>query len=58
MDKVGTGFKRWEDSTHVLTHVFESEPQGKPATPVWVRCDVVTGVCEQAPVEGSSGASP
>lgn len=57
MDKLGFYFPHWEDSTHVLTHIFEAEPQGQPAAPIWVRCDVTTGGCEQAPIKGSNGTS-
>ena len=57
MDKLVSRFEHWEDSTRVLTHIFEAEPQGQPAAPVWVRCDVTTGACEQAPIRGSNGTS-
>ncbi|MHB1472425.1 MAG: hypothetical protein ACYCV4_02160 [Dermatophilaceae bacterium] len=57
MDKLGFYSPHWEDSTHVLTHIFEAEPQGQPAAPIWVRCDVTTGACEQAPIKGSNGTS-
>ncbi|MHB8273989.1 MAG: hypothetical protein ACYDC9_04380 [Dermatophilaceae bacterium] len=57
MDKLGISFAHWEDSTHVLTHIFEAEPQGQPAAPVWVRCDVATGACERAPIKGSKNTS-
>ncbi len=57
MDKLGFYFPHWEDSTHVLTHILEAEPQGQPAAPIWVRCDVTTGGCEQAPIKGSNGTS-
>ncbi len=55
MDKLRFYFPHWEDSTHILTHIFEAEPQGQPAAPIWVRCDVTTGACEQAPIKGSNG---
>ena len=57
MDKLVSRFEHWEDSTRVLTHIFEAEPQGQPAAPVWVRCDVTTGACEQAPIPRTNGTS-
>ena len=49
MDKLGSPFGPWEDSTHVLTQVVGSDLQGRSITRIWVRCDVTSGVCEQAP---------
>lgn len=57
MNSLGFYSPHWEDSTHVLTPVRGSDPQGQPLTPVWVRCDVSTGACEQAPIPGSNGTS-
>ena len=57
MNNLGFYSPHWEDSTHVLTPVRGSDPQGQPLTPIWVRCDVATGACEQAPLPGSNGTS-
>jgi len=57
MGKLGIFFPHWEDSTHVLTQVMGSDPQGQPLTPIWVRCDVSNGACEQAPINGANGTS-
>jgi len=48
-------FLHWEDSTRVLIRAMGSDPQGQPLPSIWVRCDVTTGVCEQAPIKGSNG---
>jgi len=57
MNNLGFYSPHWEDSTHVLTPVRGSDPSGQPRTPIWVRCDVATGACEQAPLPGSNGTS-
>ena len=58
LDKLGIEFRHWEDSTHVLTRISPAEPpSGQPVTSFWVRCDVITGVCEQAPIKGSKTTS-
>jgi hypothetical protein len=57
MNGLGPSFPHWEDSTHVLNQVMGSDPQGQPLTPIWVRCDVTSGACEQAPIPGSNGTS-
>jgi len=58
LDKLAISFAHWEDSTHVLTHVFPAEPpQDQPVTSIWVRCDVTSGACEQAPIPTSNGTS-
>lgn len=57
MNSLGFYFPHWEDSTHVLSQVMGSDPQGQPLTPIWVRCDVSTGACEQAPIPGSNATS-
>ena len=57
MDKLGSRFGHWEDSTHVLTQIVPSEPpEGQPVS-LWVRRDVTTGFCEQAPIKGSKSTS-
>jgi len=57
MDNLVIQFPHWEDSTHVLNQVMGSDPQGQPLTPIWVRCDVTTGGCEQAPMPRTKGTS-
>jgi hypothetical protein len=57
MKSLGIYFPHWEDSTHVLSQAIGADPQGQPLTPIWVRCDVTTGVCERAPIPSSNGAS-
>ena len=57
MNNLGFYSPHWEDSTHVLTPVRGADPSGQPLTPIWVRCDVATGACEQAPLPGSNGTS-
>ena len=54
MGKLGSYFGPWEDPTHVLTQMNGSDPQGHHIE-FWVRCDVTTGACEQAPIRGSNG---
>jgi len=54
MDKVGSYFGPWEDTTHVLTQISGPDPQGH-LIDFWVRCDVTTGVCQRAPIKGSNG---
>ena len=50
MNNLALSFAHWEDSTHVLTNVYAAEPpQDQPVTSIWVRCDVMSGACEQAP---------
>ncbi len=48
MNNLAISFAHWEDSTHVLTHVSGQDKRGGDIA-IWVRCDVTTGVCEQAP---------
>ena len=55
-DRLGSPFAPWEDPTHVLTHVLGNDAQGAVIS-IWVRCDVSTGACEQAPIPTSNGAS-
>mgnify|MGYP001791855939 FL=1 len=57
MGNLGFYYPHWEDSTHVLNQVIGSDPQGQPLTPIWVRCDVSTGACEQAPIPRTNGTS-
>ena len=57
MNGLGPSFPHWEDSTHVLSPVRGSDPQGQPLPAIWVRCDVTSGACEQAPIPGSNGTS-
>lgn len=58
MDGLGISFAHWEDSTHVLTHAFPAvPPPDQPVTSIWVRCDVTSGACEQAPIPTSNGTS-
>ena len=57
MNGLGPSFPYWEDSIHVLNQVMGSDSQGQPLTPIWVRCDVSTGGCAQAPIPGSNGTS-
>jgi len=47
-------FVHWEDSRRVLTHVLGNDPNGSTIS-IWVRCDVNTGACEQAPIQESNG---
>lgn len=54
LDKLATRFVHWEDSSRVLTHIVGPAPKGQ-IVDFWVRCDVSTGVCEQAPIRGSNG---
>lgn len=54
MDELVTRFGHWEDSTRILTHIVGQAPKGQ-IVDFWVRCDVTTGVCEQAPIRGSDG---
>jgi hypothetical protein len=54
MDNLATRFVHWEDSIRVITHIVGPAPKGQ-VVEVWVRCDVSTGVCEQAPIRGSNG---
>jgi len=49
MGKLGIFFPHWEDSTHVLTQVMGSDPQGQPLTPIWVRCDVSNVLASRHP---------
>jgi hypothetical protein len=48
LDKLTSRFTHWDDSTHVLTDVRGQDTRGA-VIDIWVRCDVTTGVCEQAP---------
>jgi hypothetical protein len=57
LNSLGFYFPHWEDSTHVLSQAIGADPQGQPLTPIWVRCDVTTSACEQAPIPSSNGAS-
>jgi len=57
MNSLGLYSPHWEDSTHVLTPVRGSDPQGQPLPAIWVRCDVTSGACQQAPIPGSNGTS-
>jgi len=57
MNNLGFYFPHWEDSTHVLNQVTGADLQGQPLTPIWVRCDVTTGACEQAPMPRTKGTS-
>lgn len=57
MNSLGLYSPHWEDSTHVLSPVRGSDPQGQPLPAIWVRCDVTSGACEQAPIPGSNGTS-
>jgi hypothetical protein len=57
MNSLGFYFPHWEDSAHVLSQAMGADPQGQPLTPIWVRCDVTTGACEQAPIPRSNGAT-
>jgi len=57
MNNLGFYFAHWEDSTHVLNQVTGADLQGQPLTPIWVRCDVTTGACEQAPMPRTKGTS-
>ena len=58
MDNLVIQFPHWEDSTHLLTHIFASEPtQEQLVTSIWLRCEVATGVCEQAPMPRTKGTS-
>ena len=57
MNGLGPSFPHWEDSTHVLSPVRGSDPQGQPLPAIWVRCDVTSGACEQAPIPASNGTS-
>ncbi len=54
MEGLGISFVHWEDPTHVLGHVLGAGLQGSVIS-LWVRCDVTTGGCEQAPIQGSTG---
>ncbi len=56
MDKLGSSFRPWEDSTHVLTQMNNSDSQGQHID-FWVRCDVTTAVCERAPIQESNGTT-
>lgn len=57
MNGLGFYFPHWEDPTHVLNQVMGSDPQGQPLPSIWVRCDVTTGACEQAPIPVANGTS-
>ncbi|NMM25319.1 MAG: hypothetical protein HHJ11_17910 [Phycicoccus sp.] len=57
MNGLGLYFPHWEDSTHVLSPVRGSDPQGQLRPTIWVRCDVTSGACEQAPIPASNGTS-
>lgn len=48
LNKLTSRFAHWEDSTHALTDVRGQDGRGSVIV-IWVRCDVTTGVCEQAP---------
>jgi len=57
MNGLGLYFPHWEDSTHVLSPVRGSDPLGQSLPAIWIRCDVTSGACEQAPIPGSTGTS-
>jgi hypothetical protein len=57
MKGLGLSFPHWEDSTHVLSPVRGSDPQGQPLPAIWLRCDVTTVACEQAPIPHTNGTS-
>lgn len=42
--------KWWEDSTHVLSDLWDEGPAPGTLLSHWVRCDVTTGACERAPL--------
>ena len=48
LDRLTSRFAHWEDSTNTLTDVRGQDTRGSVIV-IWVRCDVTTGVCEQAP---------